>query len=220
MTFQELQDLLRQDPGRWPLPVRLGVIGVFFVVVSVLLIYFGVWTQQKDDLAKYQSDEQTLRQEFRTKHAKAVNLDLYKEQLEQIEKQFGTMLRQLPGATEMADLLTDITETGSRVGLVQVLFQKQPEETKDFYAMMPIQIRLKGTYHQMGEFVSGIAELKRIVTLHNVAIKQLDKTPDKLQLDVTARTYRYLDPAEAAAVEAAKKPTTARRPGATASEAE
>jgi type IV pilus assembly protein PilO len=210
MTFQELQDLLRQDPGRWPLPVRLGVIGIFFVVVSVALIYFGVWTQKKDDLAQYQSEEQTLRQEFRTKHAKAVNLDLYKLQLDEIQKSFGTMLRQLPGKTEMAALLTDISQTGSQAGLTQENFKKQPEEIKDFYAMMPIQIRLKGSYHELGAFVSGIAALPRIVTLHDVAIKQTDKNPDRLQMDVTARTYRYLDEAEVAVIEATKKQATTR----------
>jgi type IV pilus assembly protein PilO len=210
MTFQELQDLLRQDPGRWPLPVRLGVIGTFFVVVSVALIYFGVWTQKKDELAQYQGEEQKLRQEFRDKHAKAVNLDLYKQQLEEIQKSFGTMLRQLPGKTEMADLLIDISQTASQAGLEQELFKKQPEEAADFYAMMPIQIRLKGSYHQLGAFVSGIAALPRIVTLHDVTIKQTDKGADRLQMDVIARTYRYLDEAEIAAVEAAKKQTTTR----------
>lgn len=209
MTFQELQDLLRQDPGRWPLPVRLGVIATFFVVITVALIYFGVWTQRKDELAQFQNEEQTLRQEFKTKQAKAVNLDLYKQQLEEIQKSFGTMLRQLPGATEMADLLRDISQTGSQAGLTQELFKKLDEEPKEFYALVPIQIRLKGSYHQMGDFVSAIAALPRIVTLHNVTIKQ-DKVPDQLQLDVTARTYRYLDDAEIAAAEAAKKKATVR----------
>jgi type IV pilus assembly protein PilO len=210
MTFQELQDLLRQDPGRWPLPVRLGVIGTFFVVVSAALIWFGVWTQKKDELAQYQGEEQTLREEFRTKQAKAVNLDLYKEQLVEIEKSFGAMLRQLPGKAEMENLIRDITQTGSQAGLSLEIIARQTEETRDFYATMPIKLRFKGSYHQLGAFVSGIALLPRIVTLHDVAIKAADKTVDQLQMDVTARTYRYLDDAEIAAVEAAKKPATAR----------
>jgi type IV pilus assembly protein PilO len=209
MTFQELQDLLRQDPGRWPLPVRLGVIATFFVVISGVLIYFGVWTQKKDELAKFQNEEQTLRQEFKTKQAKAVNLDLYRQQLDEIQKSFGTMLRQLPGESEIADLLRDIAQTGSQAGLQQEKFKKLPEEPKEFYALVPIEIRLKGSFHQMGDFVSGIAALPRIVTLHDVTIKQ-DKGPDQLQMDVIARTYRYLDDTEVAAAEAAKKKPTTR----------
>jgi len=209
MTFQELQDLLRQDPGRWPLAVRLGVIATFFVVFSIALIYFGVWTQKKDELAQFQSEEQTLRQEFKTKQAKAVNLELYRQQLEEIQKSFGTMLRQLPGATEVANLLRDITQTGAQAGLTQERFKKLEEEPKEFYALVPIEIRLKGSYHQMGDFVSGIAALPRIVTLHNVTIKQ-DKVPDQLQMDVIARTYRYLDEVEIAAADAAKKKATVR----------
>jgi type IV pilus assembly protein PilO len=211
MTFEELQNMLRQDPGRWPLPVRLGVISVFFVVISAALVYFAVWTQKKDELAQHQKEEQALRLEFKTKHAKAVNLDLYKQQLDEIQKSFGAMLRQLPGKAEMESLLRDITQTGAQAGLKLELFEKLPEETKDFYAMMPIKITFKGSYHQLGAFVSGIAALPRIVTLHDVAIKATnDKTPDLLQMDVTARTYRYLDDAELAAVEAAKKQATAR----------
>jgi type IV pilus assembly protein PilO len=209
MTFQELQDLLRQDPGRWPLPVRLGVIGTFFVVFSVALIYFGVWTQKKDELAQFQNEEQTLRQEFKTKQAKAVNLELYRQQLDEIQKSFGTMLRQLPGATEMADFLRDVSQVGSQAGLAQERFKKLEEVPQDFYALVPIEIRLRGSYHQLGDFVSRIAGLPRIVTLHNVTIKQ-DKNPDQLQMDVIARTYRYLDEAEIAAAEAAKKKATVR----------
>jgi type IV pilus assembly protein PilO len=211
MTFEELQNLLRQDPGRWPLPVRLGVIGVSFVVISALLIYFAVWTQKKDELAQYQNEEQTLRSEFRTKHAKAVNLDLYKKQLEEIKESFGTMLQQLPGKSEVDKLLTDISQTGAAAGLEQERFKPLPVEIKDFYAVVPIEIRFKGSYHQLGEFVSGIAALPRIVTLHDVAIKATpEKGAEVLQMDVIARTYRYLDEAEAAAAEAAKKQATAR----------
>lgn len=209
MTFQELQDLLRQDPGRWPLPVRLGVIGTFFVLVSAALIWFGVWTQKKDELAQYQHEEQSLRTEFKTKHAKAVNLELYKQQLDEIQKSFGNMLRQLPGETEMEALLREISQTGAQAGLQQELFKKLPEETRDFYALVPIQIRLKGSFHQMGEFVSNIAANARIVTLHDVAIKA-DKGADQLQMDVIARTYRYLDDNEIAAADAAKKQATTR----------
>ncbi len=207
MTLDELRQLDPRDPGRWPLPVRLGAIAIFFVVLSALLLYFGVWSQKKDELAQYESEEQTLRSEFSTKHAKAVNLELYKQQLDDIQKSFGAMLRQLPGKTEVDNLLIDISQTGSASGLNQELFQPLPAESRDFYAQVPIKIRLTGNFHQLGEFVSGIAALPRIVTLHDVAIKAADKTPgfDQLQMDVTAKTYRYLDDEELAAVEAERK---------------
>ncbi len=207
MTLDELRQLDPRDPGRWPLPVRLGAIAIFFVVLSALLLYFGVWSQKKDELAQYESEEQTLRSEFSTKHAKAVNLELYKQQLDDIQKSFGAMLRQLPGKTEVDNLLIDISQTGSASGLNQELFQPLPAESRDFYAQVPIKIRLTGNFHQLGEFVSGIAALPRIVTLHDVAIKAADKAPgfDQLQMDVTAKTYRYLDDEELAAVEAERK---------------
>ena len=212
MTFQEFQDVLRQDPGRWPLPVRSGVIGVFFVVFAGLMLYFLVWTQNKDELAQYQLQEQKLRDEFHAKHGKAMNLDLYKEQLAQIRDTFGTMLRQLPVEAEVRNLLTDISQTSSSAGCQLRKFDPQPEETKDFYAVTPVKLRFTCSYHQMGGFVSGIAVLQRIITLHDVSIRQADKTTgiDQLQLDVTARTYRYLDDSEVAAAEAAKKATTTR----------
>jgi type IV pilus assembly protein PilO len=218
MTLDELRQLDPRDPGRWPLPVRLGAIGLFFVVLSILLLYFLVWTSKKDELEAKERQEQTLREEFRTKHAKAVNLELYKQQLADIQKSFGAMLRQLPDKTQMDGLLIDISQTGNGVGLQQQKFQPLPEQSKDFYAERPIQIRLTGTYHQMGEFVSGIAALPRIVTLHNVEIKQVGKDSfDQLQMDVTAKTYRYLDEGEVAAAEAAKKANTAAARGSSSS---
>jgi type IV pilus assembly protein PilO len=218
MTFDELRQLDPKDPGRWPLPVRLGAIALFFVVLSLLMLYFLVWNQKKDDLALAQEQERTLREEFRTKHAKAVNLNLYRQQLEDIQKSFGAMLRQLPGKTEMEALLVDISQTGVGVGLTQQLFQPQPEQSRDFYAERPIKIRLTGSYHQMGEFVSGIAALPRIVTLHNVELKQVQGGAfDQLQLDVTAKTYRYLDDEEVAAVEASRKKNAATTRGSSSS---
>ncbi len=207
MKLDELRQLDPRDPGRWPLPVRLGVIGLFFLLAGGLMLYFVVWSAKKEDLARFETEEQSLRDEFRTKHTKAVNLDLYKQQLGDIQKSFGAMLRQLPGKTEVPNLLVDISQTGSAAGLQQELFQPMPAESRDFYAQVPIKIRLSGTYHQLGEFVSGIAKLPRIVTLHDVAIKAIDKAGafDQLQMDVTAKTYRYLDDAELATVEAQRK---------------
>lgn len=207
MNLEDLKQLDPRDPGRWPLPVRLSAIAIFFVVLSLLLLYFLVWNSRKDELESLQSQEMQLRDEFRTKHAKAVNLDLYKQQLVDIEKSFGAMLRQLPGKTEMPSLLVDISQAGLGAGLQQKLFQRLPEQARDFYAEQPIKIQLSGTYHQMGEFVSNIAALPRIVTLHDVAIKAASgsATFDQLTMDVTAKTYRYLDDEEVASAEAAKR---------------
>ena len=205
MTLDELKQLDPKDPGRWPLPVRAGVIAIFFVLACVLLVWLGVWNRNKDQLAKYEREEVTLRTEFKSKHAKAVNLDLYKQQLEDIERSFGAMLRQLPGRTEMEALLTDISQSGSGV-VQQELFDPQDEIPRDFYAEKPIRIRVAGTYHQLAEFVSSVAALPRIVTLHDVKITSpRGAAPDQLQLDVTARTYRYLDEEEIAARSAEQK---------------
>lgn len=209
MTFDELKQLDPKDPGRWPLPVRAGAIALAFIVCCVALVYFGVWNRNKDEVANLENEEAKLRTEFKTKHAKAVNLDLYKQQLADIERSFGAMLRQLPGRTEMPGLLNDISQSGNGV-VQQELFQPQSEVPKDFYAEQPIKIRVTGSYHQLAEFVSTIAALPRIVTLHDATIT----TPrgaryDDLQMDVTARTYRYLDDEEVAAKAAQEKAAAA-----------
>jgi type IV pilus assembly protein PilO len=212
--LEELQSLDPRDPGRWPLAVRAGAVGVCFVVLTAVLIYFFVWDQQLPELQRREDVEQQLRQEFRAKHAKAVNLDLYKQQLKDIERSFGALLRQLPGKTEVPNLLVDISQTGLSAGLEEKLFQPQPEQKKDVYAELPIKIRLTGSYHQFGQFVSGIAALPRIVTLHDIQITSVNKDAyDQLALELTAKTYRYLDEDEIAAGEADKKKTAHHGPG-------
>jgi type IV pilus assembly protein PilO len=212
--LEELQSLDPRDPGRWPLAVRAGAVGLCFVVLTAVLIYFFVWDQQLPELQRREDVEQQLRQEFRTKHAKAVNLDLYKQQLKDIERSFGALLRQLPGKTEVPNLLVDISQTGLSAGLEEKLFQPQPEQKRDFYAELPIKIRLTGSYHQFGQFVSGIAALPRIVTLHDIQITSVNKDAyDQLALELTAKTYRYLDEDEIAAGEADKKKTAHHGPG-------
>jgi len=204
--LEELRSLDPRDPGRWPLPVLAGAVGLWLVVLTFVLTYFIVWQDQKPELDRYQGEEQQLRDEFRRKHAKAVNLEVYKQQLKDIERSFGALLRQLPGKTEVPNLLVDISQTGLAAGLQEKLFQPGSEQKKDFYAELPIKIRLSGSYHQFGEFVSGIAALPRIVTLHDIEIKPEDKgTFDQLTLDLTAKTYRYLDEEELAAAEADKR---------------
>jgi type IV pilus assembly protein PilO len=216
-VLDELRSLDFRDPGRWPMPIRAAAVALAFVVIAVALTYVFVWNEQRPKLQQFAAEEQTLRQEFKNKHAKAVNLELYKQQLKDIERSFGALLRQLPGRTEVPSLLVDISQTGLAAGLEEKLFQPQPEQRKDFYAELPIKIRLTGSYHQFGEFVSGLAALPRIVTLHDIDIKPDNKDAyDQLSLELTAKTYRYLDEDEIAAGEAEKKADVAHRtPGAT-----
>ena len=202
---EELQALDPREPGRWPLPIRIGAVAIWLVVLTFILGYFFVWSNESPVLDQYQQQEQKLRQEFRTKHAQAVNLSVYKQQLADIERSFGALLRQLPGRTEMPNLVVDISQTGLAAGLSQKLFQPGDEQKKDFYAEKPIRLRFSGSYHQFGQFVSGIAALPRIVTLHDIEIKPDGKAGyDSLTLDVTAKTYRYLDEDELAAGEPGK----------------
>jgi type IV pilus assembly protein PilO len=212
---EELRTLDPRDPGRWPLPIRIGAVGVWFVILTFVLSYMFVWQQQKPELERRQAEELDLRDQFRKKHSKAVNLELYKQQLKDIERSFGALLRQLPGKTEVPNLLVDISQTGLAAGLEEKLFQPANEQKRDFYAELPIRIRLSGSYHEFGEFVSGIAALPRIVTLHDIDIKPVAAQGagfDNLTLDLTAKTYRYLDEEELAAADASKKPAVSRRP--------
>ena len=213
--LEELRSLDPREPGRWPLPVRAGAVALAFVVLTLALVYFFVWDEQRPELQRHEAEEQQLREQFRAKHAKAVNLEVYKQQLKDIERSFGALLRQLPGKTEVPSLLVDISQTGLAAGLEEKLFQPQPEQKKDFYAELPIKIRLTGSYHQFGEFVSGIAALPRIVTLHDIDIKPDSKDSyDQLSLELTAKTYRYLDEDEVAAGEAQKRDVAHRpKPG-------
>jgi len=214
----ELKALDPRDPGRWPLAIRVVAVLACFVGVSIALIYFFVWQDQMPLLQQRQDDEQKLRTEFRSKHQSAVNLNVYKQQLADIERSFGALLRQLPSKTEVPNLLVDISQTGLASALEEKLFQPGQEVKKDFYAELPIKIQLTGSYHEFGQFVSGIAALPRIVTLHDIQITPAEKDKgagqDRLQLELTAKTYRYLDDAELAAAEAEKhKAEQAKRHG-------
>lgn len=191
---EELQNLDVNDVGRWPLAFRLAVIVIVFVVVLGLGIYWFILEDKAPQLDRVQQEEEQLRITFESKQRKAANYDAYKAQLSQIEQSFGTMLRQLPGKTEIPSLIVDISQTGLAAGLQEKLFVPQSEVPRDFYAEKPIKIRLTGGYHEIGNFVSGIAALPRIVTLHDINITPEDSsTFDSLSIEVTAKTYRYLD---------------------------
>jgi type IV pilus assembly protein PilO len=217
--LDELRALDPRDPGRWPLAVRAAAVAICFVAVAIGLIYVFVWQDRMPELQQREDQEQALRNEFRNKHSKAINLAIYKQQLSDIEKSFGALLRQLPSKTEVPNLLVDISQTGLAAALEEKLFQPGQEVKKDFYAELPIHIQLTGSYHEFGAFVSGIAALPRIVTLHDIQITPISKDKsaayDQLQLDLTAKTYRYLDDDEIAAAEAEKrKADQAKRHGA------
>ena len=213
--LDDIKSLDPNDPGRWPLPVRAATVALCFLILSGVLFYFFVWSDQKPRLDQSTAEEQELRDTFKTKHSKAVNLSVYQQQLADIERSFGALLRQLPGRTEVPNLLVDISQVGVGAGLEEKLFQPSPEIKKDFYAELPIKIRLTGSYHQMGEFVSGIAALPRIVTLHDITIKPDNKDAyDVLSFELTAKTFRYLDDSEVAAEKSkaapkGKKPASA-----------
>lgn len=191
---EELQSLDLNDVGRWPLVFRAAVIVTVFVLVLGLGVYWFIIKDKAPQLERVQEEEQQLRLTFENKQRKAANYDAYKSQLAQIEQSFGTMLRQLPGKTEIPSLIVDISQTGLAAGLQEKLFVPQGEVPRDFYAEKPIKIRLTGGYHEIGNFVSGIAALPRIVTLHDINITPEGTDEfDNLSMEVTAKTYRYLD---------------------------
>ena len=201
MNFlEQLRQLDFNDIGRWPFIFHAFFVGLFFAIVAALGFYFAVYQNQMPVLEKAEKEEQELRASFEQKQKKAANFSAYKAQLAEIERSFGTMLRQLPGKTEIPNLLVDISQTGLGAGLEEELFQPMDEVRRDFYAEKPIKIRLKGSYHEFGRFVSEIAALPRIVTLHDIEIIPVDKDSpaDELVLNVTAKTYRYLDENETA----------------------
>ena len=190
----ELKSLDVNDVGRWPFVFRAAVIGIVFFVVLGMGVYFFIIEDKAPQLKRVQDEEQTLRVSFENKQKKAANYDDYKAQLAQMEQSFGAMLRQLPGETEIPSLIVDISQTGLAAGLQEKLFQPQAEIPKDFYAEKPITISLSGGYHEIANFVSGVAALPRIVTLHDITITpDSDDSYDSLTMQVTAKTYRYLE---------------------------
>jgi len=205
--LDQLRALDPRDPGRWPLAIRAFFVTAIFAVCASFAWYLLVWNQDRPVLQKAEADELDLRSQFESKQQRAANLDAYRGQLAEMERSFGAMLRQLPGKTEVPSLLVDISQTGLAAGLQEKLFQPGSEKSNGFYAELPIKIKLVGTYHQFGAFVSGIAALPRIVTLHDIQIAPVDAkgSYDNLVMDVTAKTYRYIEDEGAGHVAAKKK---------------
>jgi type IV pilus assembly protein PilO len=207
--FEQLRSLDPRDVGRWPFAVRGFFVALAFVAVTAIGWYIFVWDDDRPVLQKAEQDELDLRAQFETKQQRAANLEAYKAQLGEMERSFGAMLRQLPGKTEVPNLLVDISQTGLAAGLSEKLFQPGAEKSNGFYAELPIHIRLVGSYHEFGSFVSGIAALPRIVTLHDISITPVDPGKstsgyDNLTMDVTAKTYRYIE--DEGAAKGPKKP--------------
>ena len=196
MADIDLNNLDLSNIGSWPLLVK-GVI-VAVVAVSVLAAgYFLDVQAQQENLDRIISEENRLKSDFEVKQAKAANLEAYKAQMVEMKDSFGAMIRQLPSKTEVEDLLVDISQTGLASGIEFQLFKPLKERHIEFYAELPITLKMTGTYHQFGEFVSGIAALPRIVTLENISIKGAKSNKnDTLTMNVTAKTYRYLDESE------------------------
>jgi type IV pilus assembly protein PilO len=198
VKLEELNELDLTNIGVWPLPVKVVVVLITCVLVGIGGYYLDI-EEQLNRLSKVENKEVELRRTFETKQAKAANLDGYKKQLEEMKQSFGAMLRQLPNKTEVADLLVDVSQTGLASGLEFELFKPEAEVPREFYAELPIQLKVTGQYHEFGQFISGLAALPRIVTIHDIKIKPRDKKSEGgrlLVLEATAKTYRYLDEEE------------------------
>jgi type IV pilus assembly protein PilO len=195
MNLDDLRRLNFREAGNWPLLPKALVLGLLFLAIIAAGGFFD-WKDQIEALDKQQDEEVKLRQSYAEKKAKAVNLELYVQQLREIEQSFGALLKQLPNKSEMDALLTDINQAGLGRGLQFELFRPAAQERiADFYAELPISVRVTGTYHDMGAFASDVAQLPRIVTLNDIGIANDRGT---LTMEATAKTFRYLDEEEIA----------------------
>jgi type IV pilus assembly protein PilO len=204
MTWDEIKRLNPRDIGIWPLAAKMVAVLLLFLILIGLAAYFG-WSPQYDELEAKEKQEVTLRQEYSTKKAQAINLDLHIQQLKEVEQQFGALLRQLPSKSEMDALLSDINQAGLGRGLQFELFKPSAERLQDFYAELPVDLRVTGTYHDIGAFTSDVSQLSRIVTLNDIAITNKDPKDTILTMEAVAKTFRYLDEEETAKQRKAKE---------------
>jgi type IV pilus assembly protein PilO len=210
LDINQLRSLDPKNIGSWPLPMRILVLVAIYGAVLIAGYYFVI-AEQLDNRSKLAATEATLKSQFEAKALQAANLDTYKQQLDDMQKSFGTMLRQLPGQTELPSILQDISQAAQVDGLKQDLFRPGNEVAKDFYAEKPMDLQVDGGYHDFGKFVSDVAALPRIVTLHNIVIKPAGGSngTDNLTMTLTAKTYRYLEDNEQ---QAAKPKAKAKKP--------
>jgi len=195
--LEQLRTLDMKDVGRWPLLFRAIAVGLIFLLVAIGGTYYFVWRDKIPQLEQVQRQELDLRATFESRQRLAANLDAYRDQLAEVEQTFGAMLRQLPGETEVPSLLVDISQTGLAAGLEERLFQPMSEISREAYSELPIRMQVVGTYHELGNFVSGVVALPRIVTLHDITLRPEQQREGagtgRLVMDVTAKTYRYLE---------------------------
>ena len=192
--IDDLRTLDTNDPGRWPLPFRVAGVVLVFVAVVAAGVWWFVIKAQLPELQTAQKQETELRNSFESKQRMAANFDAYKKQLDEINERFGNMLGQLPSDTEMANLLEDISQTALAAGLEHIEFKPGNDIKRDFYVEVPIKLRYTGSWHELANFVSEVAALPRIVTIHDVTITPKSRdTYDELTMDATAKTYKYID---------------------------
>ncbi|WP_236212201.1 type 4a pilus biogenesis protein PilO [Metapseudomonas otitidis] len=188
----DLNDLDLNNVGSWPAAVR--VIACILLMAAILALGYNFHLKDLEArLNQQRAEEETLKQQFTTKAFQAANLEAYKDQMKEMETSFGALLRQLPSDTEVPGLLEDITRTGLGSGLEFEEIKLQPEVVQQFYIELPIQISVVGSYHDLATFVSGVASLPRIVTLHDFSIEPLKDSNSKLRMNILAKTYRYND---------------------------
>jgi len=192
MDLASLNELDFNESGEWPVVAKAIAIFLLCVVIWVGG-YFYIIKDKEIALAAAAAEEVTLKQSYKVKYAKAVNLEAYKEQMKEMKVIFSSMLKQLPSQSEVADLLIDVSRSGLTNGLEFELFKPGPEQAGEFYAILPIQIKVTGDFHQFGEFVSAVATLPRIVTMHNLTLSPIGESTEKMVMDITAKTYRYFD---------------------------
>lgn len=194
--LEELRQINPNDPGNWPTKIKAGAL-IILLGLLIFAGYFFVWEDQWIELETAEAEEETLKQNFLTKKRSAVNLVVMQQQLIEIEKSLGAMLKQLPNKSELDALLVDINRAGLGRGLQFELFKPAASELiKEFYAELPVTVRVTGNYHDIGAFASDVAQLSRIVTLHDIEI--VPGKDQQLVLSATAKTFRYLDDEELA----------------------
>lgn len=204
MTLDELRNIDIKNLAGLPLPVKL--VGMAFICLLILGAgYWFVIADERDQYSRAQDEEQSLKETYLNKKLLALNIGLYRKQMEEMEQTFGSLLRQLPNTTEVPDLLVDITQAGLGRGLEFTLFRPEKEQPRDFYAELPISLQLSGTYHELAQFVSDVAALPRIVTFGDIVISS-PASGGRLSMQATARTYRYLDTSQMQQQAAQNKP--------------